>query len=579
MFPEWYENRTMVRNPSLLLNRVTLLNRNFTLHIYITQNDYYADTAYDHKIKPNQQPFEAQSETIASKSADAMSEQILKTIVNNMENEQECKVQSFEEDHSKSNISFTTIAEQYLKGENPDPRILPDLNHYLKLSKKHEKHAFETLEKCQEMCPQCLQTFSDTTQVLKHQKKDKKGCTAVRFLIHAISTLPEYSSLIARKQVPQTLFINMPLMQLMNQNSSPPQIIFSTKEGVAGALVESVGRTYTAMKQNEPFHFIGEHPLTKADIHLIVSGAHFDYHHKSSVHLREPYFKPGDTWIQGIHIDMLRELIYKDGNLFDDMTGKIKHILLTPSLFTYLCSDSTDTEAYLRNTLRNNEVYVEQQLIAENFLVPVNLSNTHWILIALSTQRLTFCVLNPYHPQQPSAQDLEIGQKVASFFAKTFGFSDFLFESSSQTKNFPIQHKNDSINCGVYIMMYALAFIDELSNPSTHLPFSVEEFRILLAAWFLTKSKPSFKKYINTHINSTTQYLKETETIHPIHQQNNKNENNFNSSHHKQGKFQTISLDGINYMECTSCKDIIPLDIFTSMKGICNCQRLTNLDF
>ena len=285
------------------------------------------------------------------------------------------------------------------------------------------------------------------------------------------------------------------------------------------------------------------------------------------------------TWIQGVHIDMLRELIYKDGNLFDDMTGKIKHILLTPSLFTYLCSDSIDTEAYLRNTLRNNEVYVEQQLIAENFLVPVNLSNTHWILIALSTQRLTFCVLNPYHPQQPSAQDIEIGQKVASFFSETFGFSDFLLEPSLHVKNFPIQQKNDSINCGVYIMMYALAFIDELSNISTHIPFSVEEFRILLAAWFLTKSKPSFKKYINTHIHCTTQFLKETKTIHPKDQQNNKNEENFNSHHHKQGKFQTISLDGINYMECVTCKDIIPLHIFTSMKGICNCQRLTDLDF
>ena len=109
----------------------------------------------------------------------------------------------------------------------------------------------------------------------------------------------------------------------MNKNSTSSPIIITATQCVVG-----VGKTFSLMKENEPFHFIGEIFYKKADI---LSETHSDPNKKSCVHFQEPLFK---------------------------------------------------THMYA--------AYVELQLIAEKFLILLNLSNTHWIVVTLSTQILSY---------------------------------------------------------------------------------------------------------------------------------------------------------------------------------------------
>ena len=70
------------------------------------------------------------------------------------------------------------------------------------------------------------------------------------------------------------IHIHVSLIQLIQTTSSLSSVISTTEQGVEGALVKCLGDIYFNMKDNEPFHFIGEFPLHKEDVHLLISGVH-----------------------------------------------------------------------------------------------------------------------------------------------------------------------------------------------------------------------------------------------------------------------------------------------------------------
>ena len=69
-------------------------------------------------------------------------------------------------------------------------------------------------------------------------------------------------------------------------------------------------------------------------------------------------------------------------------TGLSKHVLLSPTLSTYSFPENFDSVPYLRNALMNSNLYDNEQLLAENFLIPANITHTQWILISLSIPKL-----------------------------------------------------------------------------------------------------------------------------------------------------------------------------------------------
>ena len=134
--------------------------------------------------------------------------------------------------------------------------------------------------------------------------------------------------------------MHVSLIQSVQTTSSLSSVISTTEQGVKGALAKCLGDIYFNMKDNEPFHFIGEFPLHKEDVHLLISGVNFNFNDASTEQFRRNNFKPGNSWLQGIHIDMTRELLHQSMGSVQNDTGLSKHILLSPTLFTYSLTDN-----------------------------------------------------------------------------------------------------------------------------------------------------------------------------------------------------------------------------------------------
>ena len=116
--------------------------------------------------------------------------------------------------------------------------------------------------------------------------------------------------------------------------------------------------------------------------------------------------------------------------------------------------------------------------------------NQHWILLFIDCQRLALCPINPLTPLSPQQGDLDLITPFVTVFFTEFGLSSLILEVPSFIKRFPTQ--KDAFNCGVYVLMYMLAFLEPEILGNDMIPYSAMQFRVLMSAWFLTKSNSTF---------------------------------------------------------------------------------------
>ena len=82
--------------------------------------------------------------------------------------------------------------------------------------------------------------------------------------------------------------------------------------------------------------------------------------------------------------------------------------------------------------------YVELQLIAEKFLILLNLSNTHWIVVTLSTQSLSYFLgSEPISFSTTHCTRLGDWTKSCLIFCTTFWMFRFFIRTESKNKNVP----------------------------------------------------------------------------------------------------------------------------------------------
>ena len=74
----------------------------------------------------------------------------------------------------------------------------------------------------------------------------------------------------------------------------------------------------------------------------------------------------------------------------------------------------------------NSNLHEKEQLLAEKFLTPACITKTHRIFISLSIPKLSYWVINPYHPQQPTPEDIASAQKIIALLSNTFGLSKYV---------------------------------------------------------------------------------------------------------------------------------------------------------
>jgi len=89
----------------------------------------------------------------------------------------------------------------------------------------------------------------------------------------------------------------------------------------------------------------GLNNVTLDMISNLLSGIAFHPSHPSTLFFTT-HFSKGDAYLEEKHFDCFHELLYSDGYFYP--SGISKPIILPPSFFTYLHSDTTDTINWLK---------------------------------------------------------------------------------------------------------------------------------------------------------------------------------------------------------------------------------------
>ena len=103
--------------------------------------------------------------------------------------------------------------------------------------------------------------------------------------------------------------------------------------------------------------------------------------------------------------------------------------------------------------------------------------------------------MNPYHPAEPSEHDVFVGRQITTSFQQAFHTLQFQLETPHLTGYLPVQQSDDVVNCGIFVLMYILIFmypnltIELLLDWNRNI-LKWDRYRVLLAAWLITKMEP-----------------------------------------------------------------------------------------
>ena len=117
--------------------------------------------------------------------------------------------------------------------------------------------------------------------------------------------------------------------------------------------------------------------------------------------------------------------------------------------------DDLDWQNY---TLKQKHPVFDHKLLLEELCIPINLTNTHWILIHLDLKNNTCFPINPYHPQNPSIDEIQTAGEIALKILQQYGLQEPELRSPYYCHCLPVQHPSDSINCGVYVCLYMVIY-------------------------------------------------------------------------------------------------------------------------
>ena len=163
-------------------------------------------------------------------------------------------------------------------------------------------------------------------------------------------------------------------------------------------------------------------------------------------------------------------------------------VCLSTFFYPKLRVDPKVALSWLTNTLNDQNLLFGKKFDVKEILIPVNLNDSHWILVFLNLNNLTFFAINPYHPNCPDQMESDIAKFIAESVGNEFARPSFKERRPNHIYSLPIQEHEDSINCGVYVSLYMVIYsfgsdIDE--NIAERLPENIDECRMLILGWFL----------------------------------------------------------------------------------------------
>ena len=203
-------------------------------------------------------------------------------------------------------------------------------------------------------------------------------------------------------------------------------------------------------------------------------------------------FDESKAWLEDAHMEIFRLLLQENDHSIAVSNPSIGPLMITSQLFKEFTvfEEKSSVLQGLKNKLMLQGIFKTGKLLCSHLFIPVNIRNQHWILLFIDCQRLAFCPINPFSPLSPQQGNLDLITPFLTVFVTEFGLSSLILEVPSFVKRFPTQ--KDAFNCGVYVLMYMLAFLEPEILGNDMIPYSAMQFRVLMSAWFLTKSKPTF---------------------------------------------------------------------------------------
>ena len=310
------------------------------------------------------------------------------------------------------------------------------------------------------------------------------------------------------------------------RRENPENLTLFYKQGICGCIVQEISNILSLLAK-EPFwgmdsdkdankhlltignyQSIGSIRLTYRMSSILLSSVIFQANDVSTTTLIQE-FQPGDTWLTDEHINFVRLML--DQKRVRPPIGKIltvshKTIIIDTFFYPMLQSERHTAINWLRSLLIRHDLYSTGKCTAEEMLFPINLSYSHWILIYVDFYNRTFYSINPYRPRNPNPAELQIARQIITDICKSFlgekpnfsngdipekiGRPTFCLRPPTCIQMLPIQDNGDSINCGVYTIIYMLIFSVSYQNLpdmyiGLYLPSSVHALRILILSWLL----------------------------------------------------------------------------------------------
>ena len=127
--------------------------------------------------------------------------------------------------------------------------------------------------------------------------------------------------------------------------------------------------------------------------------------------------------------------------------------------------------------LNSFDLLSDQGWEAQTLLLPMAKNNQHWILIYIDCVAHTFWVFDPFTPDQPSEENLNIAELICGFLQGEFGLEQFNKHKPDFCHSLPVQ--KDGYNCGIFVLIY-LYIIVLKHHISFHDYFGPQIFRLLL---------------------------------------------------------------------------------------------------
>ena len=117
------------------------------------------------------------------------------------------------------------------------------------------------------------------------------------------------------------------------------------------------------------------------------------------------------------------------------------------------------------------------------------------IYLSVGTQlpsRNFYFPINPYNPKHPPNKELGIAKQVAEAFQQSFTTENFELKPPKTRLNFPTQPPSDTINCGIFMVMYTLLVFDAHRAAIRYkFPLDSNIYRLFLALWILARAEPT----------------------------------------------------------------------------------------